>query len=113
MWEPTAEQIKEIKLINGEQGTAKDEYYRAMLPIIFDEVKEYCNNTFGETGSESLALPGGVKLFMAKAIQFNEKKAGLKSKSMGSVSYSYENDFPESLYKYLGPYRKVRFHVQR
>lgn len=113
MWEPTADQIKEIKLINGEQGTGKDEYYRAMLPIIFDEVKEHCNNTFGETESGPPALPGGVKLFMAKAIQFNENKAGLKGRSMGSVSYSYETEFPESLYKYLRPYRKVKFRVQR
>ncbi len=113
MWEPTAEQIKEIKLINGERGTEKDDYYRAMLPIVFDEVKEHCNNTFGETETEAPVLPGGVKKFMAKAIQHNENKAGLKSRSMGSVSYSYETDFPESLYKHLRPYRKVRFRAKR
>lgn len=108
MWEPTTEEIEEIKLINGEQGTVKDKYYGAMLPLLLDHVQEWCNNTFTPPN-----IPGGVKLFLAKAIQFNQNKAGLKGRTMGTVSYSYDLEFPASLYTYLRPYRRLKFHASR
>lgn len=109
MWEPTQQQIEEIKAINGVQGAAQDEYYRIMLPIVFDEAKAYCNNTFGETDLLQPEIPGGVKQFMAKRIQFSQNKAGLRNRSMGTVSYSYESEFPKGFYDTLRPYKKVKF----
>ncbi|MED4461858.1 phage head-tail connector protein [Metabacillus fastidiosus] len=108
MWKPTPEEIKEIKGINRERSTVNDDYYGAMLPILLEHVEAYCNNSFRPPD-----IPGGVKIFLAKAIEHNQLKTGLKSRSMGSVSYSYDLEFPETLYKYLRPYKKVKFHASR
>lgn len=113
MFEPTQQQINEIMAINGVQGAEATEHYRVMLPIVFDEAKAYCNNTFGETDLLQPEIPGGVKQFMAKRIQFSQNKAGLRNRSMGSVSYAYESEFPKGFYDTLRPYRKVKFHAQR
>ncbi|WP_203364719.1 hypothetical protein [Bacillus sp. REN10] len=108
MWQPTQDEIEQIKLINGEQGTAKDGYYRTMLPLLLEHLEIYCNNKFTPPD-----IPGGVRIFMAKAIQHNCQKAGLKSRSMGTVSYSYDLEFPGSMYMYLAPYRRLKFHALR
>lgn len=80
-----------------------DEYIEEVIPDLIEYAEAYCNQTFEE-------LPGPVKLFVAKAIEYNMNKAGLSSESVGGeLSYSYDMDFPQSLMKLLKPYRKVRF----
>lgn len=98
----------EVKKILQEKSTKHDEYFDTMIPLALDFAKEYCNNRFlGTDGKES--LPGGVRIFIAKACEFNMAKSGLKGRSMGEVSYSYDTDFPPSLLKWLRPYRRVKF----
>ncbi len=82
-----------------------DDYFDDMIPDLIEYVMDYCNNSFG-AGVEPV-LPGGARLFIAKALEYNMKKAGVSSRSMGSVSYSYETDFPPSVTKLLAPYRRV------
>ncbi|OMC86925.1 hypothetical protein BK128_09685 [Viridibacillus sp. FSL H7-0596] len=104
MWQPTTEQVALFKGLNGEKSTKKDSYYIAMLPIVLERANEHCNQTF-----KPESLPGGVQIFIAKVLQFNEQKAGLSSRSMGTVSYSFEAEIPQSLYKHLAPFRKLRW----
>lgn len=113
MWEPTQEEINELKTINGEQSAAKDETYRVMLPILFEHVEEYCNYRFPRDADDRPLMPGGVKMFIAKVIQHNQIPTGLSSRKMGTVSYDYSEDIPQSLYSYIRRYRKVRFHAFR
>lgn len=111
---PTESDVAEVKAILNQSGTQNDEYIRTMLPLLLEDVMVYTNNDFGgiQEGGK-LRIPGGVKIYLAKALEHNLLKAGLKSRSMGSVSYSYDLEFPESLKKYLKPYRKVKFHASR
>lgn len=109
MWNPTIDDIEEYKNINEEQSSNHDKYYMTMLPLLLDYVEEYCNHRFPKDSNGKPNLPGGVKIFLAKSIQHNMTKAGIKSRSMGSVSYSYDLEFSDSLLKYLRPYKKVRF----
>lgn len=111
MWEPTAEEIEELKVINGEKSTDKDETYRVMLPILFEHVEEYCNFKFPRDATGRPLIPGGVKMFIAKVIQHNQIPAGLSSRKMGTVSYDYAEDIPQGLYSYIRRYRKVKFHA--
>lgn len=113
MYEPNQADVDEIKALLCIAGTKHDAYILAMLPILFEEVKGYCNNAFGETVTTTPNIPGPVKLFMAKAIEFNQKDTGLKGRSMGTTSYSFETDLPKGLYKMLVPYRKVKFRALR
>ncbi|MFJ9462147.1 phage head-tail connector protein [Viridibacillus arvi] len=105
---PTTEQLEQLKRINQEKKNKNDEYYQTVAPLLLDHVKEWCNNKFDVT-----ALPGGVTIFIAKAIQHNMTNAGVKSRSMGTVSYSFDTDLPEGLYKTLAPYKKVKFRALR
>lgn len=99
--------VAQVKRLLGLTTSKHDDYITEMIPILLDYVKNYCNNTFMKNGVEE--LPGPVKLFIAKAIQFNMNPAGVSSRSMGGAAYSYETDYPESIMKLLRPYKKVRF----
>lgn len=109
---PTTIDIEEVKSILGYKNNKHDEYLSVMMPLIFDHVTAHCNNNFTSKSGE-LIVPGGVRLFVAKACEHNMQNVGLKSRSMGSVSYSYELEFPETFYKYIRPYKRLRFHASR
>ncbi|MFL0365376.1 phage head-tail connector protein [Pseudobacillus sp. 179-B 2D1 NHS] len=83
-----------------------------MIPLLIEWLKVYCNNPFTNPSGKEI-LPGGVRIFIAKACEYNMNKAGITSRSMGSVSYSYNLDFPESMIRYIRPYKRVKFHATR
>ena len=99
---PTLE-IAQVKALLGLTTSKHDIFIEEMIPILIEYAQEYCNNRFKDQ------LPGPVKLFVARAIQFNMNPAGVSSRSMGGASYSYETNYPDSLTSMLKPYRKVRF----
>lgn len=106
---PTTEQLEELKIIAKVKTDNDDEYVRIMARLLLDHAKEYCNNAFEEEN-----LKSGVKIFIGQGIEYNLKtQVGLTSRSMGSVSYSYNTDFPDSIYTVLRPYKKVRFRALR
>ena len=93
---------EQIKQILGITTDKHDAYLDTVIPLFLEFAEDYCNNTFE-------VIPGPVKIFVAKAAQHNMQVAGLKSRTMGEVSYSYDTEFPSSILKYLSRYRKVRF----
>lgn len=102
-WIPTEDEIKFYKSLNKDKQ-ANDEYYRAMLPVLLEYVNEEYRQNFKPD-----SLPGSVKLFLAKAIEFYSNKAGLESRRMGTVSYSFKlSELPKSITDLLIKYRKAR-----
>jgi len=100
--------VDEVKKLIGITTTKHDVYLTATIPLLIDFVRQYCRQSFtGKDGND--ALPGGVKLFIAKAAEYNMQKAGVTSRSMGDVSHSFYVDFPESIKTLLRPYKKVGF----
>lgn len=99
--------LQTVKTMLGISTDKHDAYIAAMLPLVIEFAKDHCNNNF-LIGVEEV-LPGGVQMFAAKAVEYNMSPAGLKGRSMGGASYSYDTDFPPALMKMLRPYRKVRF----
>jgi hypothetical protein len=98
----TVKAILQIKTFN------HDEYLITMIPLLVGFAKDQCNNSFlDEKGNEE--LPCGIQLFVPKAIEHLMNKAGVTNRTMGSVSYSYDLDFPPAILKFLKPYRKVKF----
>ena len=106
-WIPTDEEVRQYKSLNQDKS-ANEDYYKVMLPIILESVNDEYNQCF-----EPSNLPGVVKLFLAKAIQFySGAGSGVKSRSMGSVSYSYDfSNLPSTITSLLARYRKVKVHV--
>lgn len=110
---PTEEDVTAIKGIMGQTDSSKDEYIKLMLPLLLESVMAYTNNNFDITAEGSMRIPGSVKIYIAKAIERNTMQTGLKSRSMGSVSYSYDTSIPDELKDLLKPFKKVRFHASR
>ena len=95
--------VAQVKALLGLTTSKHDIFIEEMIPILIEYTQAYCNNQFKGQ------LPGPVKLFVARAIQFNMNPVGVSSRSMGGASYSYETNYPDSLTSMLKPYRKVRF----
>lgn len=94
-------------------NTEYDDYIKTMLPLLLESVMAYTNNNFDITPEGTMRIPGGVKIYLAKAIERNTLQTGLKARSMGSVSYTYDTAVPDELKGLLTPYKKVRFHAAK
>jgi hypothetical protein len=101
----TTESVKAILQI---KTSNHDPYIEVMVPLLVEFTKEWCNNSF-KNEQDKEEIPSGVQIFVAKSIEYLMNKSGVASRTMGSVSYSYDLDFPPSVMKFLKPYRKVRF----
>lgn len=98
---------EEVKTLLGITTDKHDAFITEMIVILTEFVKDYTNNKFLNENKE--VLPGGVKLFIARAIQYNMNPTGVTGRSMGGASYSYDTDYPPSLIRLLRPYKRVRF----
>lgn len=89
-----------------QENTKYDTYLNTIIPMLEEFAKTYCKQSFtDDTGAE--AFPGPVKIFVAKAAQYNMNPAGVNSRGAPGTSVSYEMDFPASIMRYLKAYRKV------
>lgn len=98
---------QEVKDILGITTIKHDIYINTVIPLFIEFTQDHCNNSFTDE-NEILSLKGGVKIAIAKMIEFNMNKAGQKSRNFGEVAYSYETDFPVSILRLLEPYRRIR-----
>lgn len=81
---------------------------------ILEEVRETTNNDFLVDGIA--VYPYTIKKYVADVIEYYrrpEVRNNIKSRSMGTVSYTYRDGLPEHLSSVLARYRRARFHVYR
>ncbi|MEC1900963.1 phage head-tail connector protein [Bacillus atrophaeus] len=95
--------IQQVKRMSGITTDKHDAYLSEIVPILIEFASDFCSNKF-----DPEALPAGVKLFVAKAAEYNMTPTGLSGRSMGDVSYSYNTEFPRHITKNLTPYRRLR-----
>lgn len=113
MWEVTTEDIAYFKALAKLKGDGHDDFIRVMAPLLCEHIAEYVEKA--TRGNETLSPPmsglkASYKLFIAKALEHNvTTQQGLASRKMDDVSYSYELEFPKSLYTQYLPRKKVRF----
>ena len=83
---------------------SKDSQIEALIPHYQGMAEEYCNRAF------SPPLPFKVEQYIAKSIarDFTQQQ-GISSRSMGSVSYSYDGDTDEKLNAIIKPLRKLNW----
>ncbi|MEC0765087.1 phage head-tail connector protein [Bacillus atrophaeus] len=94
--------IQNVKNMIGITSDKHDAYLTEVVPILIEYASDFCKNNF-----EPEALPAGVKIFVAKATEYNMTPSGLSGRSMGDVSYSFNTEFPQHITKNLYPYRKA------
>lgn len=93
---------QDVKLINQLplDNTDNDETINKLIEMYKGIADDYCNRTFVEP------LPTGVQKFIAESIKFSAT-SNVQSRTMGTVSYTFVTDLPDTAYNYLKPYRKL------
>lgn len=113
-YEPSSSDIDFVKSTLGPKWDDADLLIRSLLPAAYEFVVGATSNDFGGVRNDgSIEVPASVRLFMAKYIELISKDTSLKSRSMGSVSYSYQSEIPSALMSLLRPYKRMRFHAAR
>jgi len=97
-------EVSEVKRLLRIEGTAHDDYLAAVLPLVIEHVKAYCNQDFTD------GLPGGVRLAVAKWCQAYMKEAGVQSETLARHSVTYSVDqMPAEVRGILNNYRRPFF----
>ncbi|MGM9987229.1 MAG: phage head-tail connector protein [Bacillaceae bacterium] len=97
----------EVKAILGYKTNKHDSYIDTVIPMFIEWMEDDCNYCFRDE-SGNYNLRGGAKIALAKMIEHNINQAGLSSKTMGEVQYTYDTNFPVSILNMLAPYRRIR-----
>jgi hypothetical protein len=106
--------LSEVKTLLGITDTASDTRITAYLPIIEDEIIEFCNNDFlDDDGNE--AWPTPLKLYASRMVAYHLssiKDAGLTGESIGNYSYSRavssaNAGYPEEILKGLSKWKML------
>ena len=78
---------------------------------VFQSVIEYTNNDFTKNGE--LHMPYDIKNYIADVIAYEERpeiKNNIKSRTMGTVSYTFGDGGSVAFSDVLKKYRKAKFH---
>lgn len=92
----------------------KKELFFMDVDGILEEVRYTTNNDFLVDGTT--VYPYAIKKYVADVLEYfnrEEVKNNIKSRSMGTVSYTYRDGLPEHLSSVLARYRKAKFHVYK
>lgn len=94
---------QDVKLLNQLplNNTEHDDTFLKLIALYKPLADDYCNQSF-----DIKNLPSGVKKFIADCIKYGSN-GNIASRSMGTVSYSFVTDIPDSMYKPLKPYKKL------
>lgn len=98
--------VNKVKMINKWplDDTSKDSNIEPLIMHYQLIAEEYCHRDFPDP------LPSKVQQFIAKSIARDfTQQSGLSSRSMGSVSYSYDSDTDEKLNAIIRPLRRVNW----
>ena len=102
-------EVSEVKALLRIKTTAHDEYLAAVLPLVIEHVKAYCNRDFLNDDGVT-EFPGGVKLAIAKWCQAYMREAGVQSESLARHSVTYSADqIPPDVRGILNGYRRPFF----
>lgn len=98
--------VKDILMIT---DSKYDVYLDTVVPIFEEKIKEWTNNRFKDSEGNEV-LPINLQHTVAKWVQHDMNvKAGIKSRSMGEVSYTFDTDVPDFVKRDIAPYRRLRF----
>jgi uncharacterized phage protein (predicted DNA packaging) len=97
--------LEEVKTLLQITDTSQDTLINTLIPIAEDYVKQYTNNFSDDE------FPPAVKLVIAQIVSFHlvAKDTSIASEKVGGISYTYRDNYPDSVYKTLNTYRKLRW----
>lgn len=96
--------LDELKVRLKITDDSQDEFLAVALEDAIDYVKTWCNNPFSD------GFPGGVKKAITLIVKSMNENGNVSSQSLGDMSKSFfEGATMNEAYKYLRPYKKVKF----
>ena len=88
--------LAEAKTLLGINDTSKDAWLELTIPIVEDEVKEYCNDEF------LFGIPTSYKGVLADMLKYRmDERQGKTSESLSRHSTSFDTNYPKDLMKKL------------
>ncbi|WP_019166748.1 phage head-tail adapter protein [Staphylococcus delphini] len=109
------EEIELLLKANGvEISSGERQLFEMEVDGVLEEVRHMTNNDFKKEGK--VTYPFKVKKYVADVIEYfrrPEVRKNLKSRSMGTVSYTYSDGIPEYISAALNQYKKAKFHVYK
>ena len=88
--------LEEAKTLLSITDTSKDDWLNLTIPIVEDEIREYCNNDFLDN------FPVAYKGVLVDMLKYRiDGKQGKTSESLSRHSVSFDTDYPKDLMKKL------------
>jgi Phage gp6-like head-tail connector protein len=88
--------LEEAKTLLGINDTSKDDWLNLTIPIVEDEIREYCNDDFLEN------FPVAYKGVLVDMVEYRMGSSkGKASESLSRHSVTYDNNYPKDLMKKL------------
>lgn len=81
-----------------------DEYIDTMLPLVIEFVQDYCGQSFQDSKGE-YTFRGGLKIAIAKMIEFHMNKSGVASEGLSRQSTTYNTEYPPYIMDVLDQYK--------
>lgn len=115
--------MQEVRQLLEIKTTEHDNYISMMLPLSIDFVKQYTGRdcmvknpdydasrpTSKENPMKVEELEDGMKIAVAKIIEFYMLESGIESETVSKTSTSFSNELPKSILDLLKPYKKAKF----
>lgn len=106
------EDIKLLLKKNGvEVKSDEEEIFKMEVDGILEDVRDITNNDFMKDGQ--VIYPYSIKKYVADVLEYYQRpevKKNLKSRSMGTVSYTYNDGVPDYISGVLNRYKRAKFH---
>jgi len=90
----------------------QDAYLKVVLEDAIEDVQNHCNDSFIDSDTNELKLPGGVKQAITKLVKAYQENSNVQSQSLGDMRKSFfEGGTMNEVTRLLKPYvkKKVRF----
>ncbi|PTG04418.1 phage head-tail adapter protein [Staphylococcus chromogenes] len=109
---------EDIKLLLKKNGVEikpeEEDLFKMEVDGILEDVRDVTNNDFIKDGE--IVYPYLIKKYVADVLEYYQRpevKRNLKSRSMGTVSYTYNDGVPDYISGVLNRYKRAKFHVFR
>lgn len=71
------------------EDTKQDAYLTVALDDAIEDVQKHCNDSFIDSDTDELKLPGGVKQAITKLVKAYQENSNVQSQSLGDMRKSF------------------------
>ena len=95
-----------VKTLLSIHDSKEDDAIELLIPMVEDEIKAFCNNTF--LVNDSIVWPVGMELIAVKLISYHlANQLMLAGETNGPNTTTYLQNYPQDVKNFLFRYRKL------